>query len=32
MFVEWSSQGSRDCHEYIRLYGDDDEGMYTIIV
>ena len=29
--IDWSSQGSRDRDEYIQLYGDDDEGAYTIM-
>ena len=29
MFVEWGSQGSQDCREYIEMYGDNDQGMYT---
>ena len=28
MFVEWGSQGSQDCREYIEIYGDNDQGMY----
>ena len=29
MFVEWGSQGSQDCREYIDMYGDNDQSMYT---
>ena len=28
MFVEWGSQGSQNCRDYIEMYGDNDQGMY----
>ena len=31
MFVEWGSQGSQDCREYIEMYGDNDQGMYKVL-
>ena len=32
MSVEWGSQGSQNCREYIMMYGDDDQGMYKYLI